>query len=312
MENSIYLGICEDNSTDPLKMGRIKVRVFGIHTEIRKGNEDFKGIKTEDLPWALPVNNFASIDGISNFSVPENGSTVLVTFLDVDKQNPIYFGSIPRTANVLPDFNEGFSDPDKVHPSGEYIKESPLSRLARNEKIDQTIVQTKKDNVKAGITTNKTSFNEPVTTYDAVYPDNQVIETASGHVIELDDTEGAERVHIYHKSGTFIEMFPDGKLVQRVEGSSTSITISDNNILVEGNQNIRVKGNEEVQIDGVQEIKVGGNVNLDCGGHVNIKAASGVDIDGGGSLAGVVTGNHICHYTGSPHGSISGTVKASK
>jgi len=248
--NSMYTGICEDNGSDPLKMGRIKVRVFGIHTDVRVGEEDFSTLSVDDLPWAIPCfPSSPTVDGISHFSVPEQGSTVIVSFLDEEFQQPIYFGTIPRVSKELPDFTKGFSDPEKIHPSSEYQNESPVSRIARNEKIDKTIIQSKKNNAKTAVQTNKNSFTEPPTEYNAEYPLNQVIETASGHVIELDDTKGSERIHIYHKSGTFVELYPDGKMVTRVEDSKTSIIISDNNILVEGNQNIRIKGNEEVQVD---------------------------------------------------------------
>ena len=307
----MFTGICEDNSSDPLKMGRIKIRIFGVHTNIRTGEEDFQGLSTVDLPWATPCfPSTPTIDGVSNFSVPLNGSVVLVSFLDEEQQHPVYFGTMPKIPKESPDFSDGFSDPDKQYPSK--LKESPISRLARNEKISETIIQTKKDGVKTSVSSNKTSFTEPYSAYAAEYPYNQVLESTSGHVIEIDDTPNAERIHVYHKSGTFVEMFPDGKMVTNIKGSNTKIVISDNNILVEGNQNIRIKGSENVQIDKAQNIKVGGDVNLESGGKTVIKSSAGIDIDGGGSLAGVVTGNHICHYTGSPHGSVSGTVKASK
>ena len=249
---------------------------------------------------------------MSDFSVPANGSVVMVVFLDNDNQHPVYFGTLPKIADVIPDFNMGFSDPNKQHPSKDYQKESPISRLARNENIDKTIVQTKAKNLKTGIETNTTSFDEPMTEYDAVYPHNRVIESASGHIIEIDDTAGAERINIHHSSGTFIEMYPDGSSVSKIQKTNTTIIIKDNNILVEGDQNVRIKGSENVQIDGAQSVKVGGDVTLDCGGTVKVTASSNVLLDGGsGSLAGVVTGNHICHATGKPHGSMSGTVKAS-
>ena len=309
----MYTGICEDNNSDPLKMGRIKIRVFGVHTEIRTGEEDHKGLSVDDLPWAIPCfPSTPSIDGVSNFGVPAQGSIVLVSFLDEDKQYPVYFGTMPKIPNALPDFTTGFTDPNKQHPSKDYLKESPISRLARNEKIEETSVQVKKDGRQIGVRTNKTSFNELETEYDAEYPYNQVIESASGHVIEIDDTPGKERINVYHTSGSFIEIYPDGSLVKNVKGSETSITISDNNILIKGEHNFRLHGTQNVQIDGSDNIKVGGDVLLDVGGSVTVNSAEGVDIDGGsGSLQGVVTGSHICHYTGKPHGSKSGTVKAS-
>ena len=43
-----------------------------------------------------------------------------------------------------------------------------------------------------------TTFDEPTTTYDAVYPKNHVFESEVGHTTEFDDTSGAERVSQYH------------------------------------------------------------------------------------------------------------------
>ena len=37
---------------------------------------------------------------------------------------------------------------------------------------------------------------------------NKVFETESGHVQEFDDTPGQERIHTYHRSGTFHEVDP--------------------------------------------------------------------------------------------------------
>jgi hypothetical protein len=312
---NVFLGICEDNNSDPLKIGRIKVRVFGKHTEIRSGEEDNKSLPTARLPWATPCFpiNSQSIDGIGDFQVPANGSVVMVVFLDADEQHPVYFGTLPKIAAGLPDFSQGFSDPNKQHPSKEYVKESPISRLARNENIDKTIVKTKADKLKSNIDANGSKFDEPMSKYGAEYTKNRVIESASGHVIEIDDTPSKERIHIYHKSGSFIELYPDGQMVNRVEGTKTSIIIQDNNILIEGDYNLRVKGKQSVQIDGANNIKVGGNTNLTCSGSVNITAAAGINLDGGsGSLGNIVTTKHTCHFTGSPHGVGSSTVKASK
>jgi hypothetical protein len=296
---NVFVGVVEDNSSDPLKMGRLKVRVVGVHTDVRNGEEDGKGIRTENLPWCSPLGG-ESIDGQSDIVIPAQGSVVLVVFLDPDQQVPIYLGTIPKVADILPDFNLGFSDPAKQHPSADYKKESPISRLVRNENIDKTIVPGKKSQAKS-----TSLFDEPETPYNAEYPHNRVIESASGHVIEIDDTPGSERIHMWHKSGTFYEMHPDGKMVTRVEGTNTTIVIADNNLSIDGDHNIVVAGN--------QTIEVGGNVDLTSGGEVNIIASSGVNIDGGsGGLDGVVTGKHICHYTGKPHGSKSSTVKAAQ
>ena len=43
------------------------------------------------------------------------------------------------------------------------------------------------------------------TDYQPVYPYNNVTETESGHSWEMDDTPGAERIHLNHKANTFFD-----------------------------------------------------------------------------------------------------------
>jgi len=47
-----YRGVVEDNN-DPEKAGRVRVRIFGVHTsQLRKTVE--QGIPSSELPWAEP------------------------------------------------------------------------------------------------------------------------------------------------------------------------------------------------------------------------------------------------------------------
>jgi len=45
----IYRGVVEDNHSDVDKSGRIKVRIFGVHTAVKDETET-SGISTENLP----------------------------------------------------------------------------------------------------------------------------------------------------------------------------------------------------------------------------------------------------------------------
>ena len=47
----IFTGIVEDN-TDPRHFNRVKVRLFGVHTDQDAGQPQ---IPTDDLPWATPL-----------------------------------------------------------------------------------------------------------------------------------------------------------------------------------------------------------------------------------------------------------------
>jgi hypothetical protein len=80
---------------DPNKLGRIKVKVFGIFSnEIPIGN----------LPWAVPAFPVytGSGNGFGYFAVPEVGTNVFVFFEAGDFYQPVYFASAPDAVHGLP------------------------------------------------------------------------------------------------------------------------------------------------------------------------------------------------------------------
>ena len=86
----LYTGVVE-NRQDPFKLGRCQVRVVGLHTH------DKTYIKTEDLPWAYPLQpvTSAGISGIGHSPLgPVEGSWVIVMFRDQYEQQPIIVGTI--------------------------------------------------------------------------------------------------------------------------------------------------------------------------------------------------------------------------
>jgi hypothetical protein len=68
---------------DPLKIGRVRVKVFG----------KFDEIPTTDIPWAYPANNVTagSDSGGGFFSVPKMGSIVSVRFDNGNLYHPEYY-----------------------------------------------------------------------------------------------------------------------------------------------------------------------------------------------------------------------------
>jgi hypothetical protein len=78
-----WVGVVED-VTDPLKVGRAKVRIFGWHTE---------DLSSDELPWALALAPCTHSTGVS--SVKPN-DWVVGFFLDGQLgQQPIIFGVLP-------------------------------------------------------------------------------------------------------------------------------------------------------------------------------------------------------------------------
>jgi hypothetical protein len=259
-----YLGVVEDN-LDPLKLGRLKIRVFGLHTENRAVENNFQFIATADLPWsypAAPITN-SSIDGISDFSTIIPGTKVFVFFLDQYHQKPFYFAVMPFILDEMPNFQMGFSDPTEQHPSEEFKDESSISRLARAENLDETCIKTKTDN-KTTWDIVGTDIEEPDPPYEAEYPHNRVIETPGGHVIEIDSTPGGERIHVYHPTGTYDEIGPAGDRVKKTIGNEYDIVLLNKNAYVKGSLTLKVDGDAVIDVKGSTLLNCQGDLGVSC------------------------------------------------
>ena len=206
-----------EETTDPLKLGRVRVRVHGYH------NPDKAQIPTDELPWAHVTYNDSN-----RMSVPTNGEWVIGFFLDGESaQKPIIIGTLP-----------GIND---VEPS--------TSKWTRNDSGD-TGVSSASQYTKKTTQHKGTDITEPANGYGAKYPHNKVIETSSGHLIEIDDTPDKERIHIYHKSGSFSEFHQDGTKVDKTEKDKYTITLGKEYIAVTGDYKIEGGGGSEFKING--------------------------------------------------------------
>jgi len=151
------------------------------------------------------------------------------------------------------------------------LDEPSTSRIARNDEdtITKTYIQERKDNVVSGVETVTSTWDEPETKYDAVYPYNNVMETESGHIVEYDDTPGKERIHIAHRNGSFTEWYPDGDRVEKITKDKYSIVMKDDNVYIMGDCNITVQGNAEIYVQENANVKIDGNVEVEVGGNYN-------------------------------------------
>ena len=186
----------------------------------------------------------------------------------------------------------GFSDPNAKYPL--YRDEPDTNRLARHEKIVETVVYKKEvsrdlDVVIAGTDGKKTWSQSPIP-YNARYPNNEVIASKSGHLLEFDDTENCRRVHLYHASGTFTEVDENGTQVNRIVGDGYEI--------FERNGYVHVKGALHVNIDGVHSVKVSGACSIDVDGETTINVFNDVKLNVSGDMKTTVKGDHITHVTG--------------
>ena len=95
----------------------------------------------------------------------------------------------------------------------------------------------------------KKNWDEPSSKYNSKYPYNTVNESESGHVTEIDDTPGAERLVSRHRTGSFEDIYPDGSRVVKVVKKDYEMVLSEKNLLISikgqgdtGDFNITVDG----------------------------------------------------------------------
>ena len=101
----------------------------------------------------------------------------------------------------------------------------------------------------------------------SVYPKNQVRESPSGHVTEIDDTPGSERVLHKHRSGSGVEMLADGTVIYSSTGNCVKVTLQDEKVIVEGDAQLSYNGNLTLDVSGDFDVKVGGNYNIEVAGN---------------------------------------------
>jgi len=266
-----FTGLVEDRK-DPLKAGRVRVRIIGAHTS------DKTILPTEDLPWALvmlPI-TASGVSGIGQSATGLlEGSWVFGFFRDGQRnQDAVILGSLPGRPTQGANSSQGFFDPNGVYPR--YINEPDVNRLAVNngEKPHPSLAIDAANRI-TDIQAYNSEWSQPASTYGAIYPYNQVYESESGHIVEFDDTPDAERIHIRHRSGTRLEITANGDQLAIIKG--------DNYIIIDGNNKVYIAGSSDITVNGNANIKAGGDVGV-LASNIDMVASGNIDISAGGDV----------------------------
>lgn len=282
-----FLGVVE-SIDDPEGVNRVQVRCLQYHTE------DRAALPTSQLPWATFGQSSARMS--APMCVP--GDWCFGIFLDGKQaQQPV----IIMVLDGIPgpqDKSRGFSDPSGIYPK--VVNKPTTSPLSRGDLSANNPISYSRGSITTGVPiASGGEWSEPKSEYNAKYPQNHVIHTDGGNVIELDDTTGSERIQIFHASGTFTEVHPDGSIVHRSIGSKYEIAADDQNIMVGGDCNITAAGNmnllagkdmtiggQNIIITAAKSLKIasGQEADIKSGAQLNIQA-EGVSLDAGSMFA---------------------------
>ena len=326
-----FNGVVEDRQ-DPQKLGRLRVRCIGIHTD----NKD--ELPTSDLPWSQLIHPITS-SGISGLGSSPGfiveGTWVFGYFRDgAACQEPMVIGTLPGKPSELANVNKGFYDPNGTYPK--YKNEVDTNRLATNDtanphlflelrKLTRTTdVATADFNIVENadgtntVASDGDTWSQPVIPYAAVYPYNHVFESESGHIMEYDDTANNERIFQSHRTGTSYEIDKDGNKVDIIKGDHYTIISGKSQALIDGNSDITIDGRHKLYINksgtlnNHYDIQIGPNANINIQvdkGNINLVTVDGkINVNSGGDYNLKVGGN----MTVSVEGDILETVEGKK
>jgi Gp5 N-terminal OB domain len=239
-----FIGEVVKTDSDTLKLGRVKIRAYHWHDDFRE----------EQLPHAqlMTPPTSASLKGVGISPTGMAVGTRVIGFFADGRagQHPIIMGSFHIIEDNKPDLHA-------------------VSPLARGEQDALNKVTPKDEN--SWTTTGGVQGAEPKPAYAAQYPHNKTFTTEAGHVVEFDDTPGHERIHVYHKDRSYIEIQPGGTMVTHVNGDSVEVDMQ--------NKRVTVKGNYGMVIDGDFNTSVMGNYNLVCNGDIRMTSRGAVKVE---------------------------------
>lgn len=193
----------------------------------------------------------------------------------------------------LPNDPVGFQDPHKQYPKPNHKDEPDTSRIQRQERA-RASQQFKKEQArhKEVIRSNQAgAWQQPASGYNARYPYNHATTTESGHVFELDDTPGSERINMYHRTGTFFEIDNTGTRVRRTVGDDYTILERDGKVHIVGNADVTIGGARRVRVENTFDLEVHGATTINVFNDVNLRVAGDLKAKVSGGLHASVVGD---------------------
>jgi len=239
-------------------------RVFGFYRDGSSG-QDLIMLGTVNIGYGHTDGFDEDQDPFDNIyvadQIPRFGS---VGFVDDRAGTGGPIPNQPQKTKLIYDEETGKILSENISDYGEfYTNEMNTSRLSRGVAVgtiaEAQMLSQKDSKIKK---VDETEISEPTPPFAAKYPYNTVEESDSGHIREIDDTPGAERIKESHRTGTFYEIHPDGSRVTKVVKDDFSVTIGD-------------KG---VKINGICAVHVVGQADFYCESDINVKTEKNASV----------------------------------
>jgi len=230
-------------------------------------------------------NNILSTSKLINAKVSGALTSVNGTIGIVDSIFQKLFGNLLTGDSPLTDLTLSYEEQTIVNKDRAITSTAvdpikvPITSSTASATLAETIIQNPSAVVSISgtqatdIVTEPTGIEPPMSS-PGQYPHVHVYKSESGHIKEVDDTPGHERLLDFHKAGTYQEIAPDGRRVVKVVGDNYLIVVADDKIYIEGSHNLYVRGNMSITCLNDVTLNVGGRVEMNVNEDFRLKAKS--------------------------------------
>lgn len=247
--NGLWDAVVADDK-DPLKIGRVRVRVLDLHDD---------SVPINELPWAYPCSPTAFINITDStksggfFHVPPVDALVHVMFKRGDPDFPVWMGGwFPQAPAMVGRENYGSNTERDALYNASGQPTCPTWRSLRGH-----VIEMDDDSREIRIT------------------------SITGHKITLSGPEGehGECLKLEDKKGNYIWMQPAGnKLEIYFDGDIVEKCTKDRHLTVGGDYLVKVGGTHSVHVSGDSMIKTDGSHNID-GTILNLNSQLAIPVE---------------------------------
>lgn len=113
------------------------------------------------------------------------------------------------------------------------------------------------------------------------YPHSRTNVSRSGHVLQFNDTPAGERVLLKHRTGSAVDMLPDGSMAISSNGNLVLTVMKDQTIVIHGSVKYEVNGDFDFDVRGNFNVKaLNYNLNVEGNKSETIRGSSRSTISG--------------------------------